>query len=175
MCLSKKKPINVNRPLPRSGIQDPEAVNRLDWSLTKIRRKQKQKHFPLSHKYWRRPYSINLTIQFPLLQYKGIFCLLRLWVSSTVQYLSWQWRYWPSVVSSYSYQQHNSVLLLGKEPDGQLTIWPLPITRMTSLLTGLSSWLGSGEKSRQEEFHLWYKGSPTGWYQHSRVGLKLLA
>ena len=46
---------------------------------------------------------------------------------------------------------------------------------MTSLLTGLSSWLGSGEKSRQEEFHLWSKGSPNGWYQHSRVGLKLLA
>merc|ERR1711936_891295 len=41
---------------------------------------------------------------------------------------------------------------------------------MTTLLTGLglTSWLGSGEKTQQEEFQLWSKGSPTGWYQHSK-------
>ena len=33
---------------------------------------------------------------------------------------------------------------------------------------GISSWLGSNEKSRPEEYHLWHKGSPEAWYQHSK-------
>merc|ERR1711953_627635 len=41
-------------------------------------------------------------------------------------------------------------------------------SNMTTLLTGITSWLGSGEKTEREEFHLWSKGSPSGWYQHSR-------
>ena len=37
---------------------------------------------------------------------------------------------------------------------------------MTSLI---SSWLGTNDKARPEECHLWAKGSPDGWYQHSKV------
>jgi len=39
---------------------------------------------------------------------------------------------------------------------------------MTSLITGISSWLGNNDKARPEEYHLWHRGSPDGWYQHSR-------
>jgi len=39
---------------------------------------------------------------------------------------------------------------------------------MSSLVAGLSSWLGSNDKARPEEVNLWVKGSPEGWYQHSK-------
>ena len=45
---------------------------------------------------------------------------------------------------------------------------------MSSLVQGLSSWLGTNDKARPEEVNLWAKGSPQGWYQHSKVKLFIL-
>ena len=42
---------------------------------------------------------------------------------------------------------------------------------MTSLISGLTSWLGSNDKSRPEEYSLWARGSPEAWYQHSKVNI----
>ena len=37
------------------------------------------------------------------------------------------------------------------------------------MTSGLTSWLGTNEKGRPQEFNLWQRGSPEAWYEHSKV------